>query len=81
MSYAAWFEAHANRHKTIVEKLLTRGFDKRRIIDYFDFENMVEAEPDFCPLYAQKRKCHEMEGLNCPVIMCWGWRLSFPQER
>ena len=65
MTYAEWFDAHAEKHRAIMEKLLARGFGKAEIIDYFDFDNMVEAEPAFCPLYAEKKKCHDMEGLNC----------------
>ena len=74
MGYSEWFEAHAAAHKALIDKLLARGLGKTEIIDYFDFENMVEAESDFCPLYAEKRKCHEMEKLNCCLCACPNFR-------
>jgi hypothetical protein len=76
MGYSEWFEAHAKAHNKIVEKLLKRGYSKEQIIDYFDFDNMVEAEPDFCPLYADKKKCHDMEKLNCYLCACPNFRFS-----
>jgi hypothetical protein len=53
-----------------MERLIERGLSKQEIIDYFDFENMVQNEPDFCPLYAQKKKCHDIESLNCFLCAC-----------
>ncbi len=76
MSYGEWFTAHAAKHKKIVEKLLQQGFDTEQIIDYFDFESMVKNEPGFCPLYAEGRKCHEMEKLNCYLCACPNFRFS-----
>jgi len=76
MTYGEWFEAHARKHRAVVEKLLAKGMDKDAIIDYFDFENMVKAEPDFCPLYAEKRKCHDMEKLNCYLCACPNFRFN-----
>ncbi len=76
MTYAEWFEFHAKRHGEIVAKLLNRGYDKAAIIDYFDFDNMVTAEPDFCPLYAEKKKCHDMERLNCYLCACAYFRFN-----
>jgi hypothetical protein len=76
MTYLEWFESHAAKHAAIVKKLLDRGFAKAEIIDYFDFDNMCEAEPDFCPLYAEKRKCHDMERLNCYLCACPWFRFD-----
>lgn len=70
MTYQEWYDAFADKHKIIVDKLLKRGMDKTQIIEYFDFENMVEKEPNFCLLYAQKKKCHEIESLNCYLCAC-----------
>lgn len=76
MSYGEWFEQHANKHKKIVDKLLSRGYTKEQIIDYFDFENMVKEEPLFCPLYKDNKKCHEMQELNCYLCACPNFRFD-----
>lgn len=76
MSYISWFNDHADKHKKIIDKLLKRGFSQREIIDYFDFENMCKEESDFCPLYAEHKKCHEMESLNCYLCACPNFRFN-----
>lgn len=76
MGYTSWFEAHAAKHKIIVNKLQKKEFTKEQIIDYFDFENMVKTEPDFCPLYAEHKKCHDMESLNCYLCACPNFRFK-----
>lgn len=76
MTYLEWFESHAAKHKKIVDKLLERGFDKTQIIAYFDFDNMVRTEPDFCLLYADQKKCHDMERLNCYLCACPYFRFN-----
>ena len=76
MGYASWVQEHAQSHKQIVEKLLKKGQTKEQIIDYFDFENMKTAEPNFCPLYKENRKCHDMESLNCYLCSCPNFRYS-----
>ena len=67
---------HAAKHKKIVQKLLAKGYDKERIIDYFDFESMVQNEPDFCPLYKENKKCHDMKELNCYLCACPNFRFK-----
>ena len=76
MSYSSWFSEHADKHKLIVEKLQKQNFTKEQIIDYFDFENMVEKENDFCPLYKEPKKCHDMEELNCYLCACPNFRFG-----
>jgi len=76
MGYNDWFEAHAKKHKKIVDKLLVEGNTKDEIIDYFDFDNMVKEEIDFCPLYAKNKKCHDMEKLNCYLCACPNFRFD-----
>lgn len=76
MGYFSWFEQHAADHKKIVDKLVSQGKTKEEIIDYFDFDNMVKNEPGFCPLYAQNKKCHEMEKLNCYLCACPNFRFK-----
>lgn len=76
MSYQSWFEEHAKMHKDIVERLVDAGKTKEEIIEYFEFENMVKNEPTFCPLYAENKKCHEMEELNCYLCACPNFRFK-----
>jgi len=76
MSYASWFESHAIKHKKIVNKLVLKGYTKEQIIDYFEFENMVKEENDFCPLYKTDTKCHDMENLNCYLCACPHFRFD-----
>ncbi len=76
MSYTTWFNEHAAKHKKIVDKLVAKGYTKEQIIDYFDFDNMVEKENDFCPLYKEPKKCHDMESLNCYLCACPNFRFN-----
>lgn len=76
MTYIQWFETHALKHRNIVEKLLAHNYTKEQIIDYFDFENMVKKEPDFCLLYKDHKKCHDMETLNCYLCACPNFRFK-----
>ncbi len=76
MSYNNWLREHGKKHKKIVEKLLQDGLTQEAIIEYFDFDNMKTKEPDFCPLYAQDKKCHDMESLNCYLCSCPNFRFS-----
>ena len=74
MTYKNWIEQHSKKHKTIVDKLSHLSDDE--IIDYFDFENMVKNEPNFCPLYKDHKKCHNIEKLNCYLCACPLFRLD-----
>ncbi len=76
MSYSSWFDKHAAKHKKIVDKLVACGKSKDEIVDYFDFENMVEHENDFCPLYKDNKKCHDMNELNCYLCACPNFRFN-----
>lgn len=76
MGYKSWFEEHAKMHKTIVDRLVDEGKTKQQIIEYFRFENMVKNEPDFCPLYKENRKCHDMQELNCYLCACPNFRFK-----
>ena len=68
MTYGIWFEAHAQRHRHVMEKLshLTRD----EVIAYFRFEHLKANEPDFCPLFAEGTKCHDTAELNCYFCAC-----------
>ena len=76
MSYTSWFKQHAQKHQTIIEKLLKRDYTQEQIIEYFDFENMKHEEREFCPLYAEDKKCHDMEQLNCYLCACPNFRFD-----
>ncbi len=76
MSYASWFEQHAAKHKKIVDKLVALGYNEEQIVEYFDFDNMVKEENDFCPLYKEPKKCHDMESLNCYLCACPNFRFN-----
>lgn len=79
MTYEEWFESHYAKHKKIVEKLSHLSDDE--IIEYFRFENMVEKEPEFCPLYKENRKCHDTQELNCYLCGCPNFRLTDGKEK
>lgn len=76
MTYTQWFEDHANKHKVIVSKLLKQDYSQEQIIEYFDFDSMVKNEPDFCLLYAENKKCHDMEKLSCYLCACPNFRFD-----
>ena len=74
MSYKHWFDTHASKHRVIMDKLT--HLSDAEVIKYFRFENMVEKESDFCPLYAQQKKCHDTEELNCYLCACPNFRFN-----
>jgi len=74
MTYLEWFESHANKHEEIMKLLIHLSDDE--VIDYFIYENMQEKHPDFCPLYDDNVKCHDMEELNCYFCGCNHFRFS-----
>jgi len=74
MTYNSWYQAHGEKHKAIMSKLVHLSDDE--VINYFRFENMVEKEPDFCPLYKEHKKCHDMEVLNCYLCACPNFRFD-----
>ena len=74
MSYISWINQHALKHKKLVKKL--SHLSDAEMIDYFDFDNMVKNEADFCPLYKDNKKCHDIKELNCYLCACPNFRLS-----
>jgi len=74
LSYSSWVKSHGEKHNRIMEKLKDLSDDE--VIEYFRFENMVEKEPDFCPLYKKSKKCHDIENLNCYLCACPNFRFS-----
>lgn len=74
MTYEEWFLKQGELHKNVMKKLTNKSIDE--IIEYFKFENMVKNEPDFCPLYKDNKKCHDMENLNCYLCACPNFRFK-----
>ena len=74
MSYTSWFQAHREKHKAIMDKLT--ALNDEEVIAYFRFDNMVKQEPDFCPLYKDNKKCHNMPELNCYLCACPNFRFD-----
>lgn len=74
MTYNDWFETHAAKHRVIMDKLFHLRDDE--VIEYFRFENMVIHENDFCPLYAENKKCHDVAELNCYLCACPHFRFN-----
>ncbi len=68
MTYREWYESFARRHEEVLSML--DGQSPETIYDYFDYENMKARHPDFCPLYREEKKCHDLEGLNCYLCGC-----------
>jgi acetyltransferase-like isoleucine patch superfamily enzyme len=76
MGYTTWFNNHAKKHKIIVNKLVAKSYTKEQIIDYFDFDNMLKEENNFCSLYKNNKKCHDMKSLNCYLCACPNFRFN-----
>jgi len=74
MSYKKWFDEHAKKHQIIMDKLT--HLNDKEVIEYFRFENMVENEPNFCPLYKENKKCHDTQKLNCYLCACPNFRFN-----
>jgi len=70
MTYTQWYETNQKKHQNIVDKLKKQGMDKQKIYNYFNFDNMVQTEVDFCLLYKDNKKCHDMDNLNCYFCAC-----------
>ena len=68
MTYTEWEESHALKRDAIVANL--SHLSPEEIQEYFLYENMRITEPDFCGLYAENRKCHDIENLNCFLCGC-----------
>jgi hypothetical protein len=76
MTYTEWFDAHNEKHKAIVNKLLSQNFTRDEIIEYFEFSNMAKHEKEFCLLYETQKKCHNIAYLNCYFCACPHFRFN-----
>jgi hypothetical protein len=76
MSYEKWFNAHAKKHEVIVKKLVAKQFNRQEVINYFRWDNLKDAEPDFCPLFKENKKCHDIKNLHCYLCACPNFRFN-----
>ncbi len=74
MSYLKWFNTHAKKHKQIVDRL--KGRSDAEIIEYFRWENISKTDIDFCPLFKENKKCHDIKELNCYLCACPNFRFD-----
>jgi len=74
MSYSNWLETHSLKHKNIMKKL--SHLSDEEVLEYFNYENMKLKEKDFCILYKDNEKCHNMENLNCYLCACPNFRVD-----
>lgn len=70
MTYHAWYEEHNKKRLNLIKKLLIQKFSAEEIVHYFRWSNMVKLEPNFCGLYAENKKCHNLAELNCLYCAC-----------
>lgn len=68
MTYEEWSSSNEFKKEEILAKLKGKSVDT--IEKYFLFDNMVKVEPNFCGLYKDNKKCHEVEYLNCFNCAC-----------
>lgn len=74
MTYTEWYRQHAKKHAALVQSL--SHLTKDELIEYFDFDNMKQKHPEFCPLYVDNKKCHDVEHLNCYFCACMHFRFD-----
>jgi len=58
--------AYRNFQAKKIEILLNRA----KSFKYFRYRNLVKNEPNFCPLFSLKKKCHNISNLNCWSCYC-----------
>ena len=68
MTFADWTHSHVKKVDEILNKLT--DLTDEEVVAYFNFDNMVEKEKDFCPLYETGTKCHDVDNLNCYFCGC-----------
>lgn len=68
MTYKEWHLSHQIKKNKILQKLSHMSDIEK--VEYFKFENMVKNEPEFCLLYSEPKKCHDIEYLNCLCCDC-----------
>lgn len=74
MTYKEWFINQSNLHKKVIEKL--SNLTQKEIIEYFSYDNMKKCEENFCLLYKDNKKCHDIKNLNCYLCACPYFRFN-----
>lgn len=68
MTYQEWHNSHKAKRDTITHQ--QANLSVAELVEYFNYDHMIIAEPDFCRLYLTNTKCHEMANLNCYNCGC-----------
>ena len=68
MTYTEWEEAHKKKRDGVLSRLT--HLSAKEVEEYFLYRNMSINEPDFCGLYKDNKKCHDIEDLNCFLCGC-----------
>lgn len=68
MTFKEWEIDHNSKVDTILKKL--GNISHEEVTNYFNYDNMIKAEPNFCELYKTNSKCHDMDDLNCFLCGC-----------
>lgn len=68
MTYSEWKSNHIAKLTAIVEDNVSKPVSD--LIDIFNYDNMVSEYPDFCPLYKEGTRCHNVSDLNCFLCAC-----------
>lgn len=68
MTYSEWEADNIAKRNSLVLKLQHKTIDE--IVKYFEYDNMIASEPDYCGLYKQGTKCHDIPNLNCYNCGC-----------
>ena len=68
MTYSEWEQEHTIKVAEIMGRIKASTLDE--IAEYFKYDNMVKKEKEFCPLYKDNIKCHNIDDLNCYYCGC-----------
>ncbi|MFW5990524.1 MAG: cysteine-rich small domain-containing protein [Campylobacterales bacterium] len=58
------------QHQKNIKFIEKEGLEEDSLEKSFLYENLSQKEPNFCPLYVENQKCHDIEYLNCIFCAC-----------
>lgn len=70
MTYKEWYIEHSKKRQKLINSLIIQNFSKEEIVHYFRWSNMVKNQPQYCGLYSENKKCHQLNELNCLYCAC-----------